>query len=137
MTEPRIISLTDTQIADYERQRAALKVPDPWNDKFCKKIGLTKMYIESIIAQLIPLSAETYPGVQINVPNPKYKEFHDHLNKVLSDGNIANFNTLVNFIESVIERPIEPVHWKDYKPDIRLLRTIDHALSWLREYAVQ
>lgn len=140
MTEQKgelIISYTEEQVAEYEKQRNALMVPDPWDDKFCKKIGLINMYIESTIAQLIPISAEMYPGVQINVPNPKYKEFHDHLAKVLSDdGNEGDFDTLVEFIEDMIERQLELVSWEGYVPDIRLLRKIDDGVSWLRQHRV-
>lgn len=137
MSEPMmVLSLTDEQVAEYEKQRNAFMVPDPWNDKSCKKIGLTRMYIEATIAQLIPISAEMYPGVQINVPNPEYKEFHDHIAKVLSGGDRADFDVLREFIEGIMGRPLELFRWEDYTPDIRLLRKIDDAMSWLHKFTV-
>jgi hypothetical protein len=158
------VMVTEEHQALYEEKRLALLVPDPWNDTFARKVGLTNMYIESTLAELMRLRAESDPGVKLNCPNPLYmfvplendvpptsKDFDparaayhellvqcfkdpkkDKLNKRCTK---ERFDLLKHFIEEkILERPLSIVQWEDYVPDIRLLDTIDEAMSWLLQY---
>lgn len=126
-----IRKLTPEQIEQYESQRLELMVPDPWSDPFCVKIGLTNMYITETISELIQLRMELEPGVKLNCVNPSYEEFHELLGSVFKNKGTGT-EKLEQFIEEYLKRPLEIVVWDDYVPDIRLLETVDEAISWLR-----
>jgi hypothetical protein len=149
------MELNSTEIHTYEQRKKSLLVPDPWNDKFCKKNGLCNMYIESMLAQLMLLRAEDEPGIKINCPNPKYTEFHIHLHKLfiaceyrdnpskfvfkpdesLPLVPLVAFKNLQNYIEdNIIHRTLKLYSWIGYVPDIRLLNDIDDAMSWVAQY---
>lgn len=137
-----IKTLTDEQITVYEQKRMALMVPDPWSDPFCAKIGLCNMYIESTIAEILHLSAESEPGVKLNCPNPIYGKYHKLLESCLkSKGkgseSVSNFKELVQFLETKVmdNGRINIEKWTgQYTPDIRLVDTIDEAIGWLAWY---
>jgi hypothetical protein len=156
-----IVKISEDQKTVYEKKRMNLMVHDPWSDPFAKKVGLTNMYIESSIAEVMGLRAELEPGVKLNCPNPLYlyqsdvpattkdfdperASFHellaeclknpkkDKLNKRSSE---ERFELLKLFIEGrIIHRSLKIVQWESYIPDIRIVDTIDEAMSWLRQY---
>jgi hypothetical protein len=108
-------------------------VPNPWTDSFCIKNGLVRMYIESSIAEILYLRAESEPGVKLNCPNPVYTRYHELLGNCLeSDGSSGSFEVLKQFIEdNVCHRPITI---SPTTTDIRLVDTIEEALGWLAGY---
>ena len=119
----------------YETDRNNLMVPDPWSDPFCNKIGLCNMYIESTIAEIMHLSAESEPGVKLNCPNPVYDEYHILLGKVLANKSEADYSKLLTFIETdVADRSLKRMRWIEYVPDIRLLDTVDETMGWLAQH---
>lgn len=135
MTSYREIHVSDQEREHYERERSALLVPDPWKDKFCQKTGLVGMYIESSMAEIMHLRAESEPGVKLNVPNPVYVKFHELLATTLKVRDHDAYSKLQTFIENeIVKRPLQVVKWSGYVPDIRLVDTIDEALGWLQDY---
>jgi hypothetical protein len=141
------ITVSPAKVKEYEQRRNKLLVPDPWTDPFCAKTGLSHMYIESMLAQLMLLRAESEPGVKLNCPNSKYNEFHVLLHNVFSSCKAAKkqepdqidtpteaFDKLSAYVEGIIERTLKLVKWTDYFPDIRLLDSIDDAMSWLFQH---
>ena len=126
------VELTNEQIENLEEKRLMLKVPDPWNDKFCHKNGLVDMYIISTITEIIKISAEAEPGIKLNNPNPKYVKFIQIISKFLQTKNYETYEELHMFISNFIAKDIIPISWSgDYIPDIRIAETIEEALGWL------
>lgn len=136
--------VTSVQKDDYEKKRNALMVPDPWTDVFCAKNGLVNMYIESSIAEIMHLRAESEPGVKLNCPNPIYIRYHSILDNCLQtwrnkdigqSERVARFTVLLKFLENeVLCHTLNIVRWADYVPDIRLVNTIDEAIGWLAHH---
>jgi len=91
------------------------------------------MYIESSIAEILYLRAESEPGVKLNCPNPIYTKYHELLGNCLESNNKAeSFAILKRFIEdNVHHQPISLVHTTT---DIRLVDTIGEALGWLANH---
>jgi len=143
----RVATVTESQKDEYEKRRLAFMVTDPWNDPFCAKNGLSKMYIENTIAEILYLRAESEPGVKLNCPNPVYGTYHKLLGACLevhgNGGHVVEitkaFLDLVKFVkEKVLDNNvIEIITWSpasNYIPDIRLVDTIREALGWLSNY---
>lgn len=135
---------------EYEAKRMALAVPDPWSDPFSNKIKLTHMYIESTLTELLKLRAEQDPGVKLNCPNPVYEQFHKLFTTCLKTKNKSKSIESIESIESnepykhlkqyiedtILCRSLKIIIWDGYVPDIRLLDTIDEAMSWLHNYLI-
>ena len=134
MTDIR--TLSDDECKAYESRRMELAVPLPWSDAFCKKNKLANMYIISTIAEIIGLHAEVEHGIQINRPNPAFITYHRLISAVLKTGSSDHLQSLRLFIEDYIGRPLIIVQWVGYRPDIRLLDTIDEAMSWLSVHVI-
>jgi len=143
----KVVTISESQKDECEKRRLAFMVPDPWNDPFCAKNGLAKMYIESTIAEILYLRAESEPGVKLNCPNPVYGTYHKLLGaclgkKLTKDEITKAFMELVKFLgEKVLDTDgIEIVKWNpdgpagNYIPDIRLIDTIGEALGCLSNY---
>jgi hypothetical protein len=140
----KVATVTDSQKDEYEKRRLAFIVTDPWNDPFCAKNGLTNMYIENTIAEILYLRAESEPGVKLNCPNPVYGTYHKLLGACLKvrgkkeDEITKAFLDLVKFLKEVLDvNVIEITKWdptSNYIPDIRLIDTIGEALGWLSNY---
>jgi hypothetical protein len=90
------------------------------------------MYIESSIAEILYLRAESEPGVKLNCPNPIYTRYHELLGKCLESKAGAGFQELKQFLEdNVCHRPLTII---PTTIDIRLVDTIEEALGWLASY---
>jgi len=140
------IVISSDQQQEYEKRRLRLIVPDPWHDPTCVKNGLVSMYIESTIAEIIGLSAESEPGVKLGCPNPIYTQYHVLISKciaVWSKGGKEEkerteqrkmFTELIAFLEKYLGEKIVVAVWDGYVPDIRLVNTIGEALGWLAHH---
>lgn len=132
-----MIKLTAQQISSYEEQKSHFMIQDPWNDSFCKKIGLTEMYVQDTIAETVGVSAEQNPKKYINKPSTKYEKLHNLIQSFAKESSIGNFNNLKVFCEETTDSKIELNIWESYIPDIRLLDNIGEILSWMHiKYAV-
>jgi hypothetical protein len=136
----KTVRVTEERQMDYEKQRKALMVPDPWTDPFCAKNGLINIYIESTIAEIMYLRSESEPGA-INCPNPVYAKYHTMLNNCLETRNndqidrASRFKDLLKFLENEVPTPgMEIVKWIGYIPDIRLVDNLGEALGWLAQH---
>jgi hypothetical protein len=131
-TETR--TLSDDSCEVYERRRMALSVPSPWTDAFCKKNKLANMYIISTIAEIMGIRAEAEHGTKINCPNPDFTTYYKLISAVLKSPSTDKFGALRLFLETKVGRPLKLVQWTGYRPDIRLLDTVDEAMGWLSQH---
>lgn len=130
----KAISLSEGQKNKYIDMHQKLLVTDPWSDPFLDKIGLTSMYIQSTLSEILHLSAETEPGVKLNCPNPLYAQFNKLLNATLKSKKEEDLQELLAFLQKDITcKEIIPVDWSqtDYIPDIRVVDTIEEAIGWI------
>ena len=128
-----MIRLTKEQIKEFEDNKSSFMVKDPWDDPFCKKIGLTNMYVEDSIAETLGISAEQDPDDCINKPSKHYEEFHNLITDFMDKKNHKTLLSFKEFCEGHINTKIQlNIRWEDYIPDIRLLNNIDQMLSWLK-----
>lgn len=127
-----MITLTTEQIQEFEDKKSSFMVKEPWDDPFCKKIGLTNMYVEDSIAETLGISAEQDPDDCINKPNKQFEEFHNLITEFMDKKSHKTLLVFKEFCECYINSKIQTnITWKDYLPDIRLLDNIDQMLSWL------
>ena len=127
-----MITLTKKQIQEFEDKKDAFMVKEPWDDPFCKKIGLTNMYVEDSIAETLGISAEQNSDDCINKPSEHYEEFHSLITEFMDKKNHETLLVFKEFCERHINTEIQTnLTWEEYVPDIRLLDNIDQMLSWL------
>ena len=128
-----MISLTEQEIQVLEEKKSHFMVREPWDDPFCKKIGLTDMYVEDAIAESLGISAEQNPEECINKPSCYYEKFHSLITLFLDKKDHETLLAFKEFCEDYIKKEIKTnITWKNYTPDIRLLDNIDEMLSWLQ-----
>jgi hypothetical protein len=101
------------------------------------------MYIESTIAEILLLRAESEPGIKQNCPNPTYTEFHKLMVSCLEvpkkapltqSEKTVRYMSLLKFIRDLVGAEFEITTWDGYIPDIRLVDTIEEAMGWLADH---
>lgn len=125
------IELTSDWIKNHEERKAKFLVKDPWNDPMVRKVGLYNMYIIDAIVESLNVTVEENSQIQLGKMNPIYKTLIKYITNYINTSSMENATILIDFCQTIVNRPINIIKWTNYKPDIRALDSPDECLSWL------
>lgn len=136
------ISLSKEWIEQHELRKNKLHIKDPWSDKLANKTGLNSIYITDTITDIMKLSAEKDPTIQLNVSNPEYEKYIKLYNNLMKKHKEQpgttevkeQYDILLSYVEAYCKEKITVQYWDNYMPDIRVLDTISECFSWLYKY---